>query len=1599
MAADVQYQFNGSTYPSLGAAEAAMRAAHPNWASSLHVCSVANGTNTATITYCTSPQAAQYWISNYSSPGIGSPGCTASTGPFTNYCNSEGMLVSALSARVANGTTTCLVGESESGFYASSPNAWATSYYSSGGSNINFADASYYSGQSTSRWVTFQTRACSAQSSDPTSASYYELRLDEAFQCPAGYTPSAGLPLSQFPFVCVGGSVTIIKQAAENVSSCPHTDHPCAPATGEKLLTETDFTWRGHAFQRMYASGHETPANAGMGRSWSDSWADSLIPPVPSPSESAQWRNGRNDLETFKFAPNSSTTMLSQSTPGRTLVLQTDGSWMLTDTSTTFRHFSAAGAQIGEGDVNDPAGQLAFAYENGQLATVTDGTGQSLTFGYNTAGQMATITDDASTVLASYGYDASGNLTAATYPDSKSRAYAYGESTHLCVGATGDCQAAYFSAYLTGVSDETGHRILDATYDESGRVVSSLQPSGSTATTLSYPTAGQTQVVESGQGTVLWTFTQDLYRKPASRKVYDGSRLVSTETWVWGSGNTSLAYTDPNGAVTTTTYNAAGLPVTEVDAQGKPEQRTIKTTWSTGSQPQPLTVTVANAAGATVRETSYAYNGRGQLTTTTVTDPETAATRTITKAYCESADLGTGGCALLGQLKSVTDARGNASAFAYRLTDATGCNTAPATCAYRKGDLYQVTDAAGHVRTINSVDAAGRVLRTTDTNGVITDLAYDPRGLLTSSTIRANADGTPATSDATTTLGYDATADVTSVTDPDGVTVRYGYDSSQRLTDITDALGNAVHYTLDAAGDRTGESVKDPAGHLARSLSRAFNTLGQLQTVVDGNAATVLTFDPSDGYDGAGHPQHTTDGLGVVRRMTYDALGRLTTKTDDVGGTDPGTANAQTAFAYDALDHLQGISDPSGLDTVYDTNAFGDALGNQSPDSGSTTIATDAAGNPLIRTDARGVTVTSTYDALNRVTSESYPDATLDVSYYYDEADAVTGCSDDYPIGRLTRIVEADGVATTYCYDRAGRVLRKTLTVAGATTTTQYGYTLAGRLSSMTYPSGAVLAYTRDGDGRISAATLTPAGGGAAQSLVSAVAYAPFGAVASYQLGSGQTVTRAFDANGRISAVSSAVLGLAYSRDVEGNVTGVSGISTATNGYGYDALQRLRVVTESTGSTLESYTYNQTGDRLSKTTSFQDGGAYGYASGTHHLSRIGAYPRTYAAAGDTLTASMAGEPFGFRYNARRRLDQVTRSGAVVGTYTYDALGQRVEKVTTLPAASTKRFGYNENSQLIAEQTNGAYREYVYIGHLPVAVIDSSAGVNPTTTISYLHDDALGTVRVATTSTGTTTWSWSLANNAFGEQQPVDTGGMGLNLRFPGQYYDAESGLSDNIKRTFDPARGGYIQPDPIWPNGGMREYAYVDSRPTGDIDPLGLESPRVASGCGAQLWSNCSKRPLAIPEGCGEGTLNPGLLATIVVTEILGGGPEDPIADAVVAEEIADAEGLTLYRGIGSDSPAFEDATQGIAVPRGGNASLLDHSLGNTESEFTSWTSDYEVALFRATNNGERSGVILTNTFPNGAAIQASESVEAVMQESEFLVRGRIVGASPKRVP
>jgi RHS repeat-associated protein len=93
--------------------------------------------------------------------------------------------------------------------------------------------------------------------------------------------------------------------------------------------------------------------------------------------------------------------------------------------------------------------------------------------------------------------------------------------------------------------------------------------------------------------------------------------------------------------------------------------------------------------------------------------------------------------------------------------------------------------------------------------------------------------------------------------------------------------------------------------------------------------------------------------------------------------------------------------------------------------------------------------------------------------------------------------------------------------------------------------------------------------------------------------------------------------------------------------------------------------------------------------------------------------------------------------------------------------------------------------------------------------------------VVTTQTGTAVWDWPVIQNPFGERA-ASGNGYNLNLRFPGQYFDAETGLHYNYFRDYEPSAGRYVQSDPMGLDGDIGTFVYVKNRPLSMSDFYGL---------------------------------------------------------------------------------------------------------------------------------------------------------------------------------
>jgi RHS repeat-associated protein len=108
---------------------------------------------------------------------------------------------------------------------------------------------------------------------------------------------------------------------------------------------------------------------------------------------------------------------------------------------------------------------------------------------------------------------------------------------------------------------------------------------------------------------------------------------------------------------------------------------------------------------------------------------------------------------------------------------------------------------------------------------------------------------------------------------------------------------------------------------------------------------------------------------------------------------------------------------------------------------------------------------------------------------------------------------------------------------------------------------------------------------------------------------------------------------------------------------------------------------------------------------------------------------------------------------------------------------------------------------------------------------FYQNDHLGTPQKLTAVNGADVWSAKYSS--FGEALIDLSSTVINNLRFPGQYFDNETGLYFNYHRYYDPRTGRYLKVDPIGFKGGLNLYNYAGNNPSNMIDSFGLKKWRI----------------------------------------------------------------------------------------------------------------------------------------------------------------------------
>jgi RHS repeat-associated protein len=1182
--------------------------------------------------------------------------------------------------------------------------------------------------------------------------------------CPEGTQGVYGRCTRRSPVIDPG-------KARGNPKTC--VGNPCDPLSGNKFETETDYTGTGPfplVFQRHYNSlGYNplTEATGRVGGGWRASylgWITAVTPDYAVVSPTTVQRGvvvHRPDGRSYHFAKVDGVWQ-SDSDVTDTLTEGANG-WVYTTRDGTVEVYdntliNGVGASKGKLlSVTNRAGlrhTVQHDEANG-IVRVTDPFGRSLTLAF-AGGKLSTLTDPAGQVTR-YSY-ADANLVRVDYSDGTAKLYHYENGGH----------------WLTGMSfvDRHGTITRYSTYSyNAGKAASTEHAGGMEKFTLSY-TSGRTDVFDAVGTRESMVFSVSLGVPILTRKVNSADRKY-IYLYYDTNNNLTCLHNELN-QITTYAYNSANQRIRLTEGQSgycstpvaTADTRTTTYEYLSEKLDLPTVIESPSVAGGTkTRKVSIGYDAQRNpvtITQTGYTPAGAAVSRSIALGYNAH-----------GQVTSIdgprTDVADVTTVSYYTCATGSAC-----------GQIQSVTNALGQTTTYDSYDADGRVLSITDPNGLRTMYTYDLRGRV--ATVAQNApDGTSRL----TRYGYDVAGNVTSVILPTGLALGYTYDAALKLRRVTDSLGNYIDYDYDLKGNRTRAYSYDPSGTLVRAVDLAYDARNRVSQLNTGGSITRQVWDAVGNLTRVTDPNTVAANGTAATAHTYDRLDRLIKTVDLLAGN--------TLYAYDVGDRLKQVTAPNNAVTAYAYDDLGNLLSETSPDRGTTTYTYDPAGNLKTATDARGITVSYGYDALNRVTSVDYPGTDEDIAYTYDSG---AGCA--YGTGRLCEVTDGSGTQR-YGYDAFGNVLTHTRIELGTGYTTEYQYDAGNRVTGITYPGGRTATYGRDGLGRIGSVAATVAG--APTAILGNRVYRADGLYTSQTFGNGLTETRAQDLSGRLV---SQFLGTAdtrvYDYDLNGNLTRRQSLPDVAD-YGYDALDRLKA---DQGAAPRYFGYDKNGNRIHQAGANNSNAAtLSYAAASNRLTQVGATPVVLDAAGHTTGYGA----WTYTPNQAGQLARAYVSGALVGTYRYNHLRQRARKVQ---GTSSTLYHYDLQGKLLMETTGAGVlvRAYVWDDDAPVAQIDRDPATGQET-LSYLHTDHLQTPRLATDANRQVVWRWE--GEAFGGSPP--SGSITVNLRFPGQYFDQETGLHYNWNRYYDPRVGRYITSDPIGLEGGLNTYSYVTNNP------------------------------------------------------------------------------------------------------------------------------------------------------------------------------------------
>ncbi len=714
-------------------------------------------------------------------------------------------------------------------------------------------------------------------------------------------------------------------------------------------------------------------------------------------------------------------------------------------------------------DLIDPAKQqiTTFAYDGfGNNISATDAEGHQSFSDFDHFGNLTRFTD-AKGGITQFTYDTDNRLLTVTDPE--------GHITVNTYDAVGN---------RISITDANGHTITRL-YDLNNQLIATLDPSESNPaddrlTQFEYDVVGNRTTAVDAEGRRT-EFTFNTRRElveviSAEVEAADGlTPVMYSATFAYDGEGNRIHTTNNRGFATEIVYTQNTLIRQQTDPNGH-----ITRIEYDANNNQVSIIAGFQLVAAKRQILRFNYDEENQLLS------QTDAEQNVTQFAYDAP----------GNRIGVTDGNGNLTEFEYdgnnrlireirpEVTDPLTGNPVRYTVAHHygpNGNEVETIDENGH-STKFTFDLDDRLAMVEDANSIKTVFEYDSRHNRTAVLI-----GVDATADAN---GHITVADVS-----EAQTTRFVYDEFNQLIAQTDGVGNAL-------------AESDTALYQTLRQELGFAALVSGLSVADQNALRDL-YTQHFAYDKVGNQLTTTDSLDRSTQFQYDALNRLTTRTDAAGQITgfryDGNGNRveqidaegrSTTFTYDEVDRLTDTTDPLSVVTHRDYDDFGNLLAETrafatveartstfeydlnnrviaqtDPAGHRQSFEYDAVGNRLRVVDGRNNDTQFFYNALNRNIKIIDP-LTFETNFEYDGVgnrisliDARGGITRfDYdPGNRRIQTTDAEGRQTTFAYDvRGNRIEQRTATGTGDEEVTVFEYDAENNLRRVVDAEGGI---------------------------------------------------------------------------------------------------------------------------------------------------------------------------------------------------------------------------------------------------------------------------------------------------------------------------------------------------------------------------------------------------------------------------------------------------------------------------------------------------------------------------------------------------------------